>query len=67
MTFITTDIELHEYIKRVERQTEVLKLSPIFSEEDKKQIQACFDDLIAICNARLAGNKDNNPKIENLR
>jgi hypothetical protein len=67
MIIIGVDIELQDYIKRIERQTEVLILSPIFTDEDRKQIQSCFDDLIKICNARLVANKDNNPKIENLR
>ena len=53
MTILATDKELQEYIKRIERQTEVLLLSPIFKDEDRKQIQACFNDLLAICNARL--------------
>lgn len=57
MTFLTTDDELHEYIKRVERQMEILKLSTIFTAEEKKQIQSCFDDLLSICNARLESEK----------
>lgn len=61
MTILATDIELEKYIKRVQRQTEVLTLSPIFTDEDRKQIQACFDDLIKICEARLSKNKENKP------
>lgn len=61
MTILATDIELEKYIKRVQRQTEVLTLSPIFTDEDKKQIQACFDDLIRIYKARLSKNKENKP------
>lgn len=50
---LATEVELQEYVKRIERQTEVLTLSPIFTEEDRKQIQECFDELIKICNDRL--------------
>ncbi len=58
---LATEVELQEYVKRIERQTEVLTISPIFTDEDRKQIQECFDELIKICNARIESIKINNP------
>lgn len=58
---LATEVELQEYVKRIERQTEVLTLSPIFTDEDRKQIQECFDGLTAICKARIESIKINNP------
>jgi hypothetical protein len=54
MKFIVTKIDLEEYIKKVERQKEVLKLSLLFSDEEKEKITECFDELIEICNVRMA-------------
>lgn len=54
---LATEVELREYVKRIERQTEVLILSPIFTDEDRKQIQECFDELTKICNDRIDKNK----------
>ena len=58
---LATEVELQEYVKRIERQTEVLTLSSIFTDEDRKQIQECFDELIKICNARIESIKINKP------
>ena len=54
MRLIATKIDLEEYIKKVERQKEVLKLSLLFSDEEKERITECFDELIEICNVRMA-------------
>lgn len=64
MSFIVTKIDLLKYIKKVQGQKEILKLSLLFSDKEKQEIQACFDELIAICNARL--NKEN-PKDTQLQ
>ena len=54
MKFIATKIDLEEYIKKIERQKEVLKLSLVFSDEEKVKITECFDELMEICKVRLA-------------
>lgn len=65
MKFILTKIDLQKYIDQVNRQREILKLSLLFSDKEKEEIQGCFDDLIAICNARL--DKEQTPKNTQLQ
>jgi len=53
MKIIATKIDLEEYIKKIERQKEVLKLSLLFTDAEKAKINECFDELLCICNVRL--------------
>lgn len=54
MALINSKNNLIEYIKRTQRQKEVLQLSMMFDAVEKEQISQCFDDLIQICERRLA-------------
>lgn len=53
MSFITTRQELQEYKERIERQKEVLILSPIFTETEKIELADCYKKLATICQERL--------------
>lgn len=57
MAFIITKIDLQAYRDRIERQQSVLRFATVFSESEKEDVQKCYDELIAICDDRMAQEK----------
>lgn len=53
MAFIITQIDLQAYKERIERQQSVLRYATVFSDSEKESVQKCYDQLIAICDARI--------------
>jgi hypothetical protein len=52
---ISTQINIKDYKNKIQRQQELLKANLLnFSPEDKIQVQKCYDDLIEICDKKLA-------------
>lgn len=47
---IFTQIQLKTYIERIELQKDNLPLATVFNEEQKKEIDAIYNQLLLICN-----------------
>lgn len=54
MTPLNTLEQVIEYKKRIHRQTAVLELSTFFTDAEKVNVLACYNELAAICNDAIA-------------
>lgn len=54
---IITKADLQEYKKQIERQKAVLEHSPIFNDQERKEVANCYDNIIEVCE-RKAGVND---------
>lgn len=53
MTFINSKTDLELYMKRTERQKEVLQLSTLFDDIEKEQLKECFEEIIMLCKIKM--------------
>lgn len=58
MTPIKTLPELKEYLKKLDRQKEILQMSPAFTANDKKDITDIYAELSIIVGNRIAAYLD---------
>lgn len=46
--------DVMEYKKQIERQKEILEISPAFSKTERRLMRMCYDDMATICRNMLA-------------
>lgn len=60
MQLLQTTTQLINYKETIERQREILSVSTVFTNDEKKHLNEIYCNLIELCNSRIEARKNQN-------